>query len=687
MDTRKVLHPVNGLLPAILLCAAPAWAQAPAGYEAEETYPASTSLQLGYGEEFEDEQAESGARYARLAFFEGGLSLLRENEALSDDNHLAVNAPLVPGDEIWTGEDGRLELQLADGSILRLDRQSRLSLLNLADSEGTFDNTTLLRLPEGSLYVRTETFDPRDRRFQIDTPAGSIFLLSAGVFRVDVERGGVTTLASYRGVAEILSDDVSVIAHSGERLSLAPGRAPGEARAFNTLRRDDFDLWSEGRDDALASAGSGRGPRPEVPATVKPYVSELSRYGSWRLDPDYGWIWIPDNQASTWRPYYYGHWVHAPIGLNWVSYEPWGWAPYHYGRWHHLSGYGWFWAPGYIYSGAYVSWGIGPSFYGWCPTGYYGYPVVYRGYSPWVYIHHSTVFHKHVHRHAYSFDHARRHNFAAKRLDLRRHLRAHPRHHNDQFGSRLYNRALKDPGLVNRSRPGNGTPISFRAKELPRYRQLGNERSSRKAGGLRTGSNRSGKFGTKPGSGSGSGSRGGNGFNGQRSIQPISASPNSSRGGRTRPIISGTRSGKPAVISPVTGKPMRPPVRVTPSRQPNYRPDSGQTGRSRGSGVKPGTSTSPSDKGKIIHTYRGSPSSRSGSSRSVRDKDGSRVSPAKPHPRVEPRGSSQGQRKFVMKPRPSSRSAPKPAKSGSSSSKGSSKSSNKGKSSKKGNRH
>lgn len=44
----------------------------------------------------------------------------------------------------------------------------------------------------------------------------------------------------------------------------------------------------------------------------------------------------------------------------------------HYGSWDYAAGYGWVWYPGRVYAPARVHWYYGPSYVGWCLSGYYG---------------------------------------------------------------------------------------------------------------------------------------------------------------------------------------------------------------------------------------------------------------------------------------------------------------------------
>ncbi|MEP7169247.1 MAG: DUF6600 domain-containing protein [Bacteroidota bacterium] len=96
------------------------------------------------------------------------------------------------------------------------------------------------------------------------------------------------------------------------------------------------------------------------------FYDQLSPYGQWVDDPQYGYVWIPAG-AAGFSPYETaGHWVLTDYGWTWVSDYPWGWAPFHYGRWHY-GAYGWLWVPGHEWGPAWVSWRRARGYYGWAP--------------------------------------------------------------------------------------------------------------------------------------------------------------------------------------------------------------------------------------------------------------------------------------------------------------------------------
>src|SRR5690606_12331744 len=83
-----------------------------------------------------------------------------------------------------------------------------------------------------------------------------------------------------------------------------------------------------GIDNRQASAQGGQ-------VSFQIFYDELSPYGDWVNDPQYGYVWIPYVDRDF-RPYVSnGYWVNTEYGNTWYSDYEWGWAPFHYGRWFH----------------------------------------------------------------------------------------------------------------------------------------------------------------------------------------------------------------------------------------------------------------------------------------------------------------------------------------------------------------
>src|SRR5690606_35625059 len=86
------------------------------------------------------------------------------------------------------------------------------------------------------------------------------------------------------------------------------------------------------------------------------FYDELTPYGKWYNDPQYGFVWAP-RVGRDYRPYYSnGYWQMTHYGNMWVSGYAWGWAPFHYGRWAMCGMFGWVWIPGSEWGPAWVTW-------------------------------------------------------------------------------------------------------------------------------------------------------------------------------------------------------------------------------------------------------------------------------------------------------------------------------------------
>ncbi len=317
---------------------------------------------FAYASSGQASQAGRSYTYGHISYVEGEVTLQRAIEP--EPSGAGVNEPVTPGDRAWTATFGRAEVRLADGSLLRMDERTKVDFVAFGEAAG---QETLVRLWSGSIILRL--VDAGGATFRVDTPGGSIFPVSEGLIRIDVDESGTTTLSVYEGVSELASEGGSVLARSGQRSLVQSGLRPEPSYEFNTARWDEFSSWSDGRDQLYRRTTRVRGVQEEVAV----YSGELDHYGTWRRDTSYGNVWYP-RVSVGWSPYYQGRWAYTAFGWTWVSYEPWGWAPYHYGRWGH-GAYGWYWIPGAHWGPAWVSWAFGPSWVGWSPLGYHDRPV------------------------------------------------------------------------------------------------------------------------------------------------------------------------------------------------------------------------------------------------------------------------------------------------------------------------
>jgi hypothetical protein len=307
--------------------------------------------------------AEDGYRHGRVRFVEPGVTLQRATEVSAEE--ATPNLPFLPGDRVWTDTAGRAEFQFPDGTVVRLDRRSKLDYSGHEEGE---EERVVLRLWSGSAIVRVRTRG--FARFDIETPAGMVQALDRGIVRVDVE-AGETRVSVYAGEAALDDGRRKVRLAAGERTYARWGAEAEEPRRFDPGENDEFARW----DGVRESEGRWAARSAEyLPDELDAYAGEFESNGNWQYESTAGHVWIP-RVVVGWQPYSNGRWVWTPYGWTWVPYENWGWAPFHYGSWDFSASWGWYWMPGRSWGPAWVSWAVGGGYVGWCPLGRHGRPV------------------------------------------------------------------------------------------------------------------------------------------------------------------------------------------------------------------------------------------------------------------------------------------------------------------------
>ena len=239
-----------------------------------------------------------------------------DGEALLDrdgqSDPLPLGMPIVEGDMLST-RGGRIELQTAGGSVIDLDEYSTLEIAG----------DRIFRLREGRLGLIVSPDDPTARGgYDLETPDGLVTATGSGTYQV-----------------------------------AAGGRAGDSATRFAR--------WIDERRRERASAHVSR---RYLPGELSPYADTFDRYGTWQMEPGYGYVWSPRVEIA-WQPFYAGYWsLVGRYGWTWISGDRWGWPTHHYGRWHYLRSR-WFWSAGRGWSPAWVTWRTSASYVSWSPIG------------------------------------------------------------------------------------------------------------------------------------------------------------------------------------------------------------------------------------------------------------------------------------------------------------------------------
>jgi hypothetical protein len=280
----------------------------------------------------QDQQDDPPTRVARLGYMEGSVSF--QPAGTTDWVGAVPNRPMTTGDQLWSDQDSRAELQLGS-AVIRLSANTGVSFLNLDD------HTAQLQLSSGSINVRVRRLNPNDV-FEIDTPNLAFSIYQPGRYRLDASQDGTSTIVTIRvGDGEATGNGQTYAVHAGQSATFS-GTASLNADVEQIESPDQFDSWADGRDQRYDNSRSAQYLSRDVVG-----FEDLDENGAWRDDSNYGHVWFPNQAAPGWAPYHQGHWAWIdPWGYTWVDDASWGYAPFHYGRWVSVGGqWGWIAGP------------------------------------------------------------------------------------------------------------------------------------------------------------------------------------------------------------------------------------------------------------------------------------------------------------------------------------------------------
>ena len=282
---------------------------------------------------FADDDDTSNIGVARISLITGSVAVERGDA--TTPTAAAINAPVLAGDYLTTGDDTRAEVEISGGTAVRLGSDVQLRFTHLDN------DARALQLAAGTIELRL--LRGTDGSSDIDTPSISIRPRSSGSYRITVTPDGQTLVTVRSGDAEIVAPQGDESLATGSTLVASGPASSPTIVSQDAVALDEFDGFNQERDSLFEQAQAQNGSAVDANITG---VSDLDQYGRWVSDPTYGQVWTPTVVAADWAPYRTGRWVWEDgFGWTWVAAEPWGWAPYHYGSWFHSPVYGWAWYP------------------------------------------------------------------------------------------------------------------------------------------------------------------------------------------------------------------------------------------------------------------------------------------------------------------------------------------------------
>jgi hypothetical protein len=287
--------------------------------------------------------------YGHISYVDKEAKVIREDHT---EHKAVVNLPVAPGDHVVTGNKGRCELQFDNGTIIRLDKNTRMKVTTvLAPSLTSHWKVTTLHLLEGQIYTMVQAYNRE--MFQVITPNTALDLNRRSSAAVQARDNGDTFIYVVKGKFKVMygedTDSVKTAKlKSGNGYTIT---ADHQLRTGDDFRDIDFMGWNDyvTRNFKDLHFGISKVPRKIVRNSALMYWAEKwsSVFGEWVYDELFGYVWRPYDEyfAFAARPFFHADFIEVKGQLIVVPQEPWGWVPAHMGTWVWTKS-GWTWIPG-----------------------------------------------------------------------------------------------------------------------------------------------------------------------------------------------------------------------------------------------------------------------------------------------------------------------------------------------------
>jgi FecR-like protein len=299
-------------------------------------------------------EGEANLDYGHISFVDKAATVVHQDKT---KHKAVVNLPVAPGDQIITGDDGRCEIQFDNGTIIRLDKNTRLRVTTImAPTLTTKWKVTTLHLMRGQLYSMIQSYNRE--MFQIITPNAAFDLKKRSASTIRINDNGNTFIYVDKGKMDVMFGiDINSVKTDVIKSKIACTISSDHKISRTEETKDlEFVGWNEyvNRNFKDLHYGLSKVPK-KIYRQNKGLVYWAERwsnlFGEWVYDGIFGYVWKPADEifAFSKRPFFHANYVRVNGELILVPSQPWGWAPAHMGTWVWMK-WGWTWVPGSAFS-------------------------------------------------------------------------------------------------------------------------------------------------------------------------------------------------------------------------------------------------------------------------------------------------------------------------------------------------
>ncbi|HEY5341821.1 MAG TPA: FecR domain-containing protein, partial [Candidatus Aquilonibacter sp.] len=233
---------------------------------------------------------------ARIAVVDGQVGIKRGDAG--EQTAAAMNAPLMAGDYLTTGADGRVEVQLDANTIVRVGADSQLRFTKL---DGQSD---VAQLAQGTMELRVLASD--QDQVQVQTPSINVEPSQPGAYLITVTHDGNTELTARSGSLAVVTPQGTQDVDPGRTMLIAGTASNPQYQYEDEVALTGLEQWGDQRDQQMLAA---QNTDAQYLGSDVAGAGDLNADGQWVDIPGYGNAWVPSDVRSNWTPYSDGTWT------------------------------------------------------------------------------------------------------------------------------------------------------------------------------------------------------------------------------------------------------------------------------------------------------------------------------------------------------------------------------------------
>src|SRR5437763_5351558 len=150
--------------------------------------------------------------HSYITYDDGGTTIRQSEDGRDVDAR--VNMPVFPGDEVTTGRRGRVEIRMADGNIIALDRSTSVEFKSILDSYDGDSEQTVVELKYGHVAIQRD--DETRQLLRLDTSNASYAATDIAIYAVEADTKSHDRVTVFDGSMEVRTPARTTRLHEGE---------------------------------------------------------------------------------------------------------------------------------------------------------------------------------------------------------------------------------------------------------------------------------------------------------------------------------------------------------------------------------------------------------------------------------------------------------------------------------------